>query len=274
MNNDNLTNFSDVPSLDDVQGLEDYLNNESLRQAGLGGTPSPAVANSATETPVEGAGDPAPAPSQSQYTTEQVNQLIEKVNALQAQLAQNQQIAAQQAAAAQRVQQPVPAYSAQQKQFIQTALERGYSLEQIQRALASRGVNPAQSQMQQDIEGIKKHLQAQEYQRAESEFINRISAFGDKWGLSEKDLVTFGQVALQKGINIAHVTDLETVFRAVYPEQYNIRKQRMSNTNTSQIYGGTSIPESNRAMAAKAEDAYVDAFIRQTMPNQYYNHKK
>ena len=63
--------------------------------------------------------------------------------------------------------------------------------------------------------------------------------------------------------------DLETVFKAVYPEQYAIRIQRMSPTNTSQIYGGTSIPEGNRALASKAEDAYVEAFLKQTMPNQY-----
>ena len=268
MNNENLNNFSDVPSLDDIQGLENYLNNETLIQAGLGGNPATATPQPSEPVPPE---VPVQQPETPQYTSEQIGELIAKVNAIQAQLAQNQPAVQQPAV---KTPSANVGYTVQQRQFIQNALERGYSLEQIQQVLANRGVNPATSQMQQDIEGIKRHLQAQEYQRAESEFINRLTVFGDKWGLSEKDLVTFGNAALQKGINIAHVTDLEAVFRAVYPEQYNIRKQRMSNTNTSQIYGGTSIPESNRAMAAKAEDAYVDAFFRQTMPNQYNNHKK
>ena len=43
----------------------------------------------------------------------------------------------------------------------------------------------------------------------------------------------------------------------------------MTPTNSPQIYGGTSIPESSRANAAKAEDAYVEAFLKGAMPNQY-----
>ena len=101
-----------------------------------------------------------------------------------------------------------------------------------------------------------------------------MTEFGNKWGLSEQDLSTFGYAALKLGINVATVTDLEAVFRAVYPEQYAIRMQRMQNTPSSQIYGGTNMPESNRTMASRAEDAYVENFLAHTMPNMYNTSKK
>lgn len=281
MNNDI---FSGVPSLNDVQGLEDYLNNENLRQIGLGTDPQNPLnngqepnsnaGNSAQETPTQG--QDSGQPQGVQYTSDQVNQLIQQVQSLQAQLAQQQQQQIQHQQIQRQVAQPQPTgYSAQQRQFINEALNRGYSMEQIMDVLNKRTAqNQAQAQINQRLDKIDEYLRTQEYKRAESEFISRLSAFGDKWGLSEQDLVTFGTEAYKKGINIANVTDLDTVFRAVYPSQYAIRSQRMNNTNTSQIYGGSSIPESSRVNAAKAEDAYVDAFFKQTMPNQYNNFKK
>ena len=105
--------------------------------------------------------------------------------------------------------------------------------------------------------------------------INKLTDFGNKWGLSEQDLVTFGNTALdQFGINIAQVKDLEAAFRAVYPEQYQIRLQRMTPNQSSQIYGGTAIPEGTRAQAARAEDAYVEAFLKSHMPNYDAFNKK
>jgi hypothetical protein len=43
----------------------------------------------------------------------------------------------------------------------------------------------------------------------------------------------------------------------------------MAPTNSSQIYGGTSIPEGNRTATSKLEDAYVENFLKGAMPNQY-----
>ena len=163
-------------------------------------------------------------------------------------------------------------YSAQDQAFIARALQQGYTLEQInnffvqQRGQSGR-IDPV---LEQRLSQVEQYLKTQEYKQAETAFVNRLSEFGNKWGLSEQDLVNFGNTALQKGINIAvGNVDLETVFRAIYPEQYAIRSRRMTPTNSSQIYGGTSIPEGSRANAAKAEDAYVEAFLKGAMPNQY-----
>ena len=96
-----------------------------------------------------------------------------------------------------------------------------------------------------------------------------MTTFGNKYGLTENDLVTFGNVAMSKGINLTTVNDVEAVFRAIYPEQYAIRSQRIAGAPASQIYGGASTPEAPRAAANKLEDAYVDNFLKQAMPNQY-----
>ena len=96
-----------------------------------------------------------------------------------------------------------------------------------------------------------------------------LTAFGDKFGLSENDLVVFGNTALAKGINIAQVSDLESVFRAIYPEQYAIRVQRMQHTPTSQIFGGSTMFINPTAMSEQAADNYVEGFLKGAMPNQY-----
>ena len=279
MNNENLNNnFSGVPALDDVQGLEQYLNNQNLMDAGLGVDMTNPQNTGTEDNPAQPEAPVQPTNTGAQtYTSEQVNQLIQQVQALQAQLSAQQAQPAQPAVqpAAQPQARPAVTYTPAQRQFIMQALDKGYTMDQIQEVLARRtGTSQAQAQIEQRMANLEQQMKTQEYRRAESEFIGRLSTFGDKWGLSEKDLVTFGNAALQKGINIAYVNDLDAVFRAVYPEQYSIRSQRMQNTNTSQIYGGTSIPESTRVATSKAEDAYVEAFFRQTMPNQYNNYKK
>ena len=144
---------------------------------------------------------------------------------------------------------------------------------QSHRAKTSGAVNPA---LLQKINNIENYLQNQQYQAAVNDFTTKMTSFGDRFGLSEADLVTFGNQALAKGINLINVPaqDIETVFRAMYPEQYSIRMQRMSNTPTSQIYGGTSVPENNRIVNEKAMDAYVDAFLKRSMPNQYGMQRK
>jgi hypothetical protein len=121
----------------------------------------------------------------------------------------------------------------------------------------------------QRIQNIERYIQEQRYQAEQNAFIDKMNAFGDKFGLSENDLVTFGNVAMSKGINLTTVNDVEAVFRAIYPEQYAIRSQRIAGSPASQIYGGANTPEAPRAAVSKLEDAYVDNFLKQSMPNQY-----
>lgn len=271
--------FSGVPALGDTEGLENYLNQQSLQAAGI----SQATTKEVTETPIAQPAQPVQTaqPTIQSLANQSVSQedlaaITARVNEINAKLdAQAQQRVAQ--APQQRTS---AAYTAQETQFIQAALAQGYSLNDINRVIMERrGVgNPQQQQQQamaQRMEQIENYLRTQEYQRAETEFINKLTDFGNKWGLSEQDLVTFGNTALdQFGINIAQVKDLEAAFRAVYPEQYQIRLQRMTPNQSSQIYGGTAIPEGTRAQAARAEDAYVEAFLKSHMPNYDAFNKK
>jgi BMFP domain-containing protein YqiC len=269
--NDN--NFSDIPALGDTQGLENFLNNQNLQAQGL-----QPVEEQPTEQPAANPAQPAAqsaaAPASNNVTREDLTNILKKLDEINART--NPQAQTQPAAA-----QPTPAarqpftYTDQERNFVVNAMQRGYSLDQINQVIMQRrmqnGYAPQQNNaLEQRMQNLEQYLRTQEYKQAEAAFVDKLSAFGDKFGLSEQDLVTFGNAALSKGINIAMPNvDLETAFRAIYPEQYAIRIQRMTPTNTSQIYGGTSIPEGNRASAAKAEDAYVEAFLKQTMPNQY-----
>ena len=166
-------------------------------------------------------------------------------------------------------------YTAQEQAFITQALSKGYKLPQIEQVImqnrAKNGiVNPQGNAMDQRVAAIENFLRSQQYVQAQNAFIAKANTFATKWGLSDADLETFANEALKHGINIAdEKVDMEMVFRAVYPQQYAIRSQRMSPTNASQIYGGTSIPEGSRANASKLEDQYVDAFLKGAMPNQY-----
>ena len=281
---ENNVDFSDIPALGDTQGLENFINNQNLQAQGLTPVqpteqqPAPAAQGQPTQPAAQGQpaqqqGQPAAQPAQQAaptFTREQIAQILAQADAIRAQQGGN---GAQQ----QQPQQPRQAfqYTDQERNFVLNAMQRGYSLDQINQVVMQRRMqngmvpqgNPA---LEQRMTQLENYLRTQEYKAAETAFIDKLSGFGDKFGLSEQDLVTFGNAALSKGINIAMPNvDLETVFKAVYPEQYAIRVQRMSPTNTSQIYGGTSIPEGNRALAGKAEDAYVEAFLKQTMPNQY-----
>ncbi len=284
MDNTNQNDFSGIPALGDTQGLENYLNNAALAAQGLPTPEQPApapaaqpAANPAQPNPAEQpAAQPAAQPSaqplgnasapQQGFTRDQVAAIVAQADAIRAQQAQRQ------AAPQGNPQRQTFQYTDQERNFVITAMQRGYSLDQINQVIMQRrgqagNVNNA---TEQRIAAVENYLRTQEYRQAEEAFVNKLSAFGDKFGLSEQDLVTFGDAAIKKGINIAMPNvDLETVFKAIYPEQYAIRLQRMTPTNTSQIYGGTSIPEGNRAAASKVEDAYVDAFLKQAMPNQF-----
>lgn len=259
--NEYENNFSDIPALGDTEGLENYLNNETLASQGLAPVPQTATTENPETTPTT--------TETSGFTKEQLAELVQKVDAINAQLGQSraQQYATQQ----QQAQQQGAGYSAQEQQFIAAALQRGYGLDQINQVIMQRRAsNPQTANMARRIDAMEQYLRSQQYQQAQDAFVSKVSSFGDKWGLSDTDLETFANEALRHGINIAmDNVDLEMVFRAVYPEQYAIRSQRMTPTNSSQIYGGTSIPEGNRANASRLEDQYVESFLRGKMPNQY-----
>lgn len=264
--------FSGIPALDDAAGLENVVNQTALNEMGYGNPTVPAALQPQTQVqpqpqteptqdPAQPA-DPAPLaqPATPQYTAEQVAQIV----------ARNQQLEAQ--ARAQQTPQERPqasTYTPQQAAIIKQLIDRGVPIDRIQQALNG---NRQQNAIVQRLQQVEQHLQNQQYAAAQNEFITKMTTFGDKFGLSENDLVTFGNTALSKGINLTTIgtaEDIETVFRAIYPEQYAIRSQRIAGANASQIYGGANTPEAPRASVSKLEDAYVDNFLKQSMPNQY-----
>lgn len=266
----NSPDFSDVPALGDVQGLEAFLNNEALAAQGLPTQPAQEQPAQSAEQNQPAAQQPAENGQQAATTTtpnasgDTITLTREQLNAILAGRGQAAQV--------ERPAQPkTPTYSAQEQVFISRALAQGYSLDQINTFLARQKANPANNPvLEQRLNQVEQYLRTQEYQAAQNAFIDKLSNFGSKWGLSEQDLVMFGNEALKHGINISSKDiDLEMVFRAVYPEQYSIRSRRMTPTTSSQIYGGTSIPEGSRAQTSKLEDAYVEAFLKGAMPNQY-----
>lgn len=273
----NENDFSGIPSLDDTQGLQDYLTTQTVSNLGVNPIQQgDGQAQAQTQTPTSQDGQQPGVQAQPQaqgaaqpqtYTSDQVAAIIRQTMAMQSrQQQQQQQHAGIQGA------QPAAArgYTPQQQQAIINALQRGMTLEQIQAALSGASADMARdAAMQRRMANIEQQLANQEYQREQNAFIDKCVAFGNKWGLSEQDLVTFGNVALSKGINIAQVPDLEVAFRAVFPEQYAVRAQRMQPNPTSQIYGGTSTSEGTSAASQKAVDMYVESFLKQAMPNQY-----
>ena len=264
----NEIDFSGIPALDDVEGLSNLINQNALDNYVVNDATPPLATPQPTQT-AEGATQPTatpnPAPAQPAvtaptYTSEQIQQIIERNNQLEAYIRSKQQTPSAQ---------PV-----QQSPVVQRLLNMGYSMEQINNAIARRqaqasNVNVQQARIMQKLQNLEQYIQQQEYAKQEDAFIDKMTSFGEKFGLSEADLVTFGNTALSKGINLIDVTDVESVFRAIYPEQYAIRTQRMSNAPTSQIFGGMSGTETPRATASKLEDAYVDNFLKHSMPNLY-----
>lgn len=264
--------FSGIPALDDAAGLEQLVNNNTLTEMGLGNPSVPAALQTQTQTEpaqvAEPQTQPAEQPAAPQFTAEQINQIIARNQQLEAQSRAAQ--AQAQAVQAAQMRTPTSAYTPHQANIIKQLIDRGVPLERIQAALnGNRQQSAAQNEMVRRLQNVEAYLQNQQYLSEQNAFIDKMTTFGDKFGLTENDLVTFGNVAMSKGINLTTVSDIEAVFRAIYPEQYAIRSQRIAGASTSQIYGGTNTPEAPRAAANKLEDAYVDSFLRQAMPNQY-----
>lgn len=269
--------FSGIPALDDQEGLENLINQQALDSMGVSAQ-QPTALEQNVSNPQQQTTEPAQqqqqAGTQIPYTSEQIAQIVARNQQLEAYaLQQQQQQSATQPSQQQRQAQPL--YNERQIQIINELLNRGVSIDRIADALNKNRKNTVvQNETAQRLQQIEQYLQQQEYNRAYSEFEQKMFNFGNKFGLSEDDLVAFGNKADSMGIDVTRVTDLEPVFRALYPEQYALRSQRISNNNTSQIYGGVSVGETPRASANKIEDAYVDAFMKQTMPNQYNLFKK
>ena len=263
--------FSGIPALGDTAGLENVVNQNTLNEMGYGNPTVPAAlqtqpqAQPQTEPETAPAQDPAqPAPiaqpAAPQYTAEQVAQIVARNQQLEAQVRANQVPQSQPQAST---------YTPQQAAIIKQLIDRGVPIDRIQQALNG---NRQQNAVIQRLQQVEQYLQNQQYAAAQNEFITKMTTFGNKFGLSEDDLVTFGNTALSKGINLTTIgtaDDIEAVFRAIYPEQYAIRSQRIAGANASQIYGGANTPEAPRAAVSKLEDAYVDNFLKQSMPNQY-----
>ena len=271
--------FSGIPALGDEQGLSQFLQQQEIAAAGFGPAPQqqqqqqqqPAQPEPAQQQQVQ----PQPQvqnlqiqqPQQRTYTQAELQAILAQVDAINQRQVQNRQV--------QPAQQPrQPAYTQQEMAFINQALAQGYSMGAIERAIVQRRGGQGNpygqqvAQLQQRMDQLQQYLATQEYREAEAAFVERLTDFGNKFGLSEQDLVTFGNAALQKGINIAvGNVDLETVFRAVYPEQYAIRSQRISQAPSSQIIGGSSAAEPTGVASQKAAEAAARAFLQTRMPN-------
>lgn len=254
--------FSGIPALDDTQGLESYMNNATLESMGLGQDVSIPAALQPTEASTETTPAETPAPAAPMYTAEQVQQMIAQAQAYGAQQQQQPQPQPQ-------VQhQEQATYTPRQAAIIKELIDRGVPMSRIQAALNGSAAATQQSNIVQRLSEVEAYLQQQKYVAEQNAFIDKMTTFGNKFGLSENDLVTFGNKAMSMGINLTTVTDVEAVFRAVYPDQYAIRSQRIA-ASSAPIYGGSSTPEAPRAAANKMEDAYVDQFLKRSMPNQY-----
>lgn len=256
--------FSGIPALDDTAGLESYMNNDTLANMGVNNDNTPAALQMQSDEPPTSVTAPSVEgnPDVPQYTSEQVAQIVARNQQLEAQVAQ---------ANVQPQQQPIRnSYTPRQAAIIKDLIDRGVPLERINAALnRTQAEQFAQNQLAQRLANLEGYLQRQQYEAAQNEFVNKMTTFGGKFGLTENDLVTFGNKAMSMGINLTTVSDVEAVFRAVYPEQYAIRSQRMAGSSASQIYGGSSAAETPRASASKLEDAYVEQYLKHAMPNLY-----
>ena len=287
----NENDFSDIPALGDAQGLSQFMQRQDMAAAGLGMPPAAQPAQQAQAQPqvqpqVQPQAQPQPAlqaqtqvqpqfqqqaqqPAQQRALTDaELAGILARVDAMRQAQRQGQLPLQRQG----QPQQRAPMYSQEEVSFINTALQQGYSMEAIQSALNSRraqaGRLPQVNDLEQRLDRLQQHIETQEYKAAEAAFVDKLTEFGNKFGLSEQDLVTFGQTAYSKGINIAvDNVDLETVFRAVFPEQYAIRSRRIAPANSSQIYGGSSAAEPTGAQAQKAAAEYAKQYLLGTMPN-------
>lgn len=250
-------NFSDnnIPALSDTQGFADYMNRQNMQELGIQNPITDSNPNPNTDT-----GNQAnPNAGANQQDTQALIQ-----QAVDAALARQQP--ANPAPTAPVMNSP---YSADLQKQIVTALQMGYSLEQINNALTKmQGANAGNGAVERRISNVEQTLQNYQMQQEAAEFERGMYALGDKLGLTEDDLYTFGVTAMKNGIDIFKVKDVEAVFRGLYPDQYNVRIKRAQSQNSSQLYGGANM-QYNAQDAQRQVDNYVDSFLRERMPGWY-----
>lgn len=252
---DNNNNFSEIPALSDTQGFADYMNRQNMQNLGI---QNPVTPSNAEPNPTE---PNAQAPTGGNQVDTQV-MIQQAVDAALARQAQHQQPAKP----AQTMTSP---YSADLQGQIIQALQMGYSLDQINTALNKmQGSANNVSAVERRVSNVEQTLQNYQMQQEAAEFERNMYALGDKLGLSEDDLYTFGTTALQNGIDIFKVKDVEAVFRGLYPDQYNVRIKRAQTQNSSQLYGGANM-QYNAQDAQRQIDTYVDSFLRERMPGWF-----
>jgi hypothetical protein len=257
--NDEITQ---LPALDDESGLQNLLQQKEMQSIGI--VPQPT--SPATQAPAQPVQQAAAQPTQQGpvYTEAQVQAILQQQAAARQTVAPQQQVPQQQPAQG-------AAYSERQTQLVVEAMRRGIPLDRIVSALGTQrqnGTPDYAEQLMSKVNELQQRFNQIEESKVAEQFESKMAAFGSKLGLSERDLYTFGTKALENGINILYVNDIEAVFRGIYPEQYALRVQRAQPQATSQIYGGSNVGTTSQDTEKYAQQ-YAEQFLKNTMPNYY-----
>jgi len=264
MNDEN----TQLPALDDEKGLQNLLQQQQMASIGIVPQTQEQPDDSGEEIQGQGYEDtPAQdASGQTVFTEAQVQAILQNyANAVKSTIAPQQQSVPQPQAA------PSAAYNERQMQLVNEAMRRGIPLDKIAAALATQrqSSQPDYSQeLMSKVNELQQRFNQIEQTKMTEQFESKMTAFGNKLGLSERDLYTFGTKALENGINILYVNDIEAVFRGLYPDQYALRVQRAQPQATSQIYGGSNVGTTAQDTERYAQQ-YAEQFLKNTMPNYY-----
>jgi hypothetical protein len=264
MNDEN----TQLPALDDEQGLQNLLQQQQMASIGIvpqdnGMTPQ----QTGEEEEIQGQGyiDETQSPGETTFTEAQVQAILQNyANAVKSTITPQQSVPQQQAA-------PTTQYDQRQMQLVNEAMRRGIPLEKIVAALGNErrtGQPDYAQQLSQKVNELQQRFNQIEQSKVTEQFESKLTALGGKLNLSERDLYTFGTKALENGINILYVNDIEAVFRGLYPDQYALRIQRAQPQATSQIYGGSNVGTTAQDNEKYAQQ-YAEQFLRNTMPNYY-----
>lgn len=256
--------ITQLPALDDETGLQNLLQQKEMQSIGIVPQPTQNTGTQAPAQPVQPAAVAQPTQQGPVYTEAQVQAILQQQAAARQTVAPQQQVPQQQPAQG-------VAYSERQTQLVVEAMRRGIPLDRIVNALNTNrqmGSPDYAQQLMSKVEELQQRFNQIEESKVAEQFESKMTAFGNKLGLSERDLYTFGTKALENGINILYVNDIEAVFRGLYPEQYALRVQRAQPQATSQIYGGSNVGTTSQDTEKYAQQ-YAEQFLKNTMPNYY-----
>ena len=256
--------ITQLPALDDETGLQNLLQQKEMQSIGIVPQPTQTTGTQAPAQPVQPAAVAQPTQQGPVYTEAQVQAILQQQAAARQTVAPQQQVPQQQPAQG-------AAYSERQTQLVVEAMRRGIPLDRIVNALNTNrqmGSPDYAQQLMSKVEELQQRFNQIEESKVAEQFESKMTAFGNKLGLSERDLYTFGTKALENGINILYVNDIEAVFRGLYPEQYALRIQRAQPQATSQIYGGSNVGTTSQDTEKYAQQ-YAEQFLKNTMPNYY-----